>query len=1373
MNIASVISRTKTFLRGLKKVLRFATIFSLAAAFLFSPLAPAFFARLHLQEIVGGVGTPTALAAAQGDGIIVYGKSGTAIPQYRLYASATNTWGAETPVGGATFSGTPRFIVVKASATRDEAVVGVLNDTGTLFVVRWNGVAWSQLGSDIATGISDAKVFDIAYANTSGDAIVVAGGALDPSYYVWNGAIWSGPTTITQATKTTGTIRWIELAARKTSGSDEIALAYADTSGDLNALIWSGSAWTEQTAAAGALSTGIENNAGATTMRAFDVEYESLSGDLVVTWGDNGTVDPRYVTRTAAGTWSGILTASTFVEIPSIMNIAAEPWGDRVAVGLQNDTTGNSNDGDCGIWNGTGWVNTVNCDISRDSQEAGDMVLGSGWVRSGVDTRAINFYSDVADLTLDYNYWVPGTGWTTIQAFTPSPNCIAANSDDNSFVVETNPFNDAEIMVVRQAGTEICTQKTTYAGANTFNFGNAGSGSSLATPSVSQYQPVGFVYFKFQPNNLAVSTVGTQATTLGSGDANQHIGGGATAAFALQMGLSASTVTNVKIAETGTVELADLTSLRLFHESVSSCVYNGTESNVVASPVGEAVTFNLGGVAVPISPNFLCLYLVFDIDGGATGTKGGQTIDVEISNPSTDVTIASGQNTDTAAKTIAGATTLLPKATSATFGSGLSDGARSGESVTISGFGFGAPPAGAGRENCAGAVDTGCVRFVVGGAATIANTDITAWSNTSITFTVAAGLASFGSSTPALEVVSGSQGTAPDLVYIVYPNVTGMAAVGTNAGREHAAGIDTEGILMLQGDHFGSTAGSSAFTGGFGSVAATIHATAEGSCTTGGWSAAGYSGNTVCLEVNPSILDSVSVGTITLTRNSDAKTDFIDFRVLPRITANTPASGVIGDTIQLVGNHFCQTGTCPLSPNRSTASDNVKFGAAQGTETDFVNQTGGAGTCNGAGAAWAHTEICVKVPAGTPVGSAPTAVTSNTYASNQKSFTVASTIPNDPTTLQQFKSDGLTEIAPVGSGTNGTTVVLEGDISASISITMKLEVEVKATSTAFDGTITASSTSFTGTSFANVQVTVPSLSNGVSYHWRARVKNVTTLETSNWVTFGGNSEGPPAAVDFYSDTSAPTITFTGADTCADAISGITDQGATITWSTSDNVNGTQARAQVIYSINADLSGFSQTTETAMEASPHVVNLLNLSASTVYYFKTRSRDAVFNQAERPSVSPFCSFTTSVSVTRIMKSVDYFVTQRDQITSAGTSSSTFPIFIAESAPTLRNGYLELRGIMIGSGGSSPTVGVRINSQTTVTVNLPNSSSPQPFKIRYNLPSLIAQTTCTLPVENQNAICLDGVNPNTIYLTLGGGFSKVSLLNAKLTLTYHYSP
>lgn len=1364
--------KTKEFVR---KITKLSVVILLVFVFGFSNILPLFFLKVGLPEVAEKLETKKTLAAAQGDGIIVYGKSATATPQYRLYDTATNTWGVETPVGGATFTGVPRFVVVKTSATRDEAIVGILNDTGTLFIVRWNGTTWFQLGSNITATVADAKVFDIIYENTSGDAIVVVGGAVDPSYYVWNGSTWSGPTTITQATKTTGTIRWVELASRKTSSSDELAFVYADANGDLNALIWSGSAWTEQTAAAGALSTAIENNGGVTTMRAFDLEYESISGDLLITWGNSATVDPQYVTRTAAGTWSVVLTASTFVEIPSIMNIAAEPWGDRVAVGLQNDTTANSNDGDCGIWNGAGWANTVNCDVIRDSQEAGDMVLGSGWVKSGTDTRAINFYSDAADLTLDYNYWVPGTGWTTTQAFTPSPNCISASSDDNSFVIDYNPFNNAEIMIMRQAGTAICTQKTNYTGVNTFNFGNAGNGSSLAAPSVSQYQPVGFAYFKYIPNTLAVATTGTQATTLNSGDTNQHIGGASTNAFTLRMSNTATTVTNLKITETGTVSLANLTSLRLYYENGSSCTYDGTESNVTATPVGETVTFNLGGASVSISPLYLCLYLVFNLDG--TTTKGGQTIDVEITNPSTDITIASGQNTDTAVKALSGTTTIKPNATSTTYGAGLSDGGRSSESITISGYGFGVALVGS-RGNCAGGVDTGCVRFTVGGNATVATGDVSAWSNTSITYTISSPLASYGGAS-ALEVVAGSQADATKLTFYIYPNITGMStcaaggdrdnACGTNAAEEYSAS-DTFGLIMLNGDHFNTAAGTVQFTGGFGSIAGTVHVIAEGPCTIGGWGSTG-TGLTVCVEVNSTISNTVYDGTVTLTRASDSKTDVIDLHILPRIISNTPTADITGNVIQIDGDHLCQTGTCPLTP--PTADYIAYFGSTQAIGSDFVTTP----NCIGA-SKWSDTQVCVKVPAGTPTGTQKTKIQgklSPLYESQRKDFTVQSTTPNPPTVTEppsrQYKSNDTTVIAgsPTPETTNESSVYLKADLGASLAINMALQIEVQPIGTAFtctgtnaigvggcsayasgagalEGTVVDGGGCNNCTSLAQAKINFTGLTDGTK-HWQARARNTSTNEYSAWVAYGGNLE---TETDFAVDTTAPTITFTPTDTCVGGQSSLGTNGVTINWSINESADG-----QVEYSVNSDLTlstSYPATPEAA--AMSHSIPLSNLNSGTTYYYRVKSRDSASNLAIRPSVSPFCSFTTT-SVSQPAKTTSFYITGKTgTIAATITDSTNFSVLVPETFPVVKSAFVEITGITNSPGTNN--VQVQVNSQAAKTYAI-DAASKSHFKIIYEI------TSGNL---NLNDIPLT----NTLAITPS---LDTYIASAKVVASYAYTP
>lgn len=135
-----------------------------------------------------------------------------------------------------------------------------------------------------------------------------------------------------------------------------------------------------------------------------------------------------------------------------------------------------------------------------------------------------------------------------------------------------------------------------------------------------------------------------------------------------------------------------------------------------------------------------------------------------------------------------------PDATSVTYQVG-GDGARSGYGATISGTNFGTV-AGGNRANCAGGAGTGCVRFIIGGNATVADADITSWSNTSITFTINLSLSTYGG-LASLQVVSASNADATPLTFYIYPNITSASASGQIGST-----------VTVSGDHFGASAGS-------------------------------------------------------------------------------------------------------------------------------------------------------------------------------------------------------------------------------------------------------------------------------------------------------------------------------------------------------------------------------------------------------------------------------------------------------------------------------------------------------------------------------------------------------------------------------------
>jgi hypothetical protein len=127
--------------------------------------------------------------------------------------------------------------------------------------------------------------------------------------------------------------------------------------------------------------------------------------------------------------------------------------------------------------------------------------------------------------------------------------------------------------------------------------------------------------------------------------------------------------------------------------------------------------------------------------------------------------------------------------------------------------------------------------------------------------------------------------------------------------------------------------------------------------------------------------------------------------------------------------------------------------------------------------------------------------------------------PDLPTTLAQFKADGVTAL-PLGAWTNQTSIVLKLTmVDASPADTLTPEVEIKPLGTAFTGLglWAGLAVASAGVPVKGV-VTVTGLTNGVQYHWRARTRDAAG-QTSAWVSFGGNAE---TARDVGVDATAPT-----------------------------------------------------------------------------------------------------------------------------------------------------------------------------------------------------------------------------------------------------------
>lgn len=700
-----------------------------------------------------------------------------------------------------------------------------------------------------------------------------------------------------------------------------------------------------------------------------------------------------------------------------------------------------------------------------------------------------------------------------------------------------------------------------------------------------------------------------------------------------------------------------------------------------------------------------------------------------------------------------------------------STGAKEGDTITVSGDKFGSSAGTLEFINCGTASATGGT-----------------WADGSLTnFTVPAGITDSDDACDVQVTQTGASGKATSTAgtsfgnYVILPQITSYTATSTNAAREYSSS-DVDGLVQIEGNHFGTSEGAGdkvEFTGGFGTVLATVHTgSITGSpCTVAGWAAAGTS---VCVQVPTGISDSVYTGTVTLTRDTSySHTGSPTFRVLPRITLLDPSSGMPNDKIKIAGNHLCQTGTCPTT-SRNTSNNQVEFGTTQAADTadgdDFFNS--GGTPCSTLTTAWNHGEICVAVPTSTPTGNQPIKVTSTdgviVRTSLATNFTRSSSVPNSPTNLQQFMSAGYPEIA-VGGAASSTTIKFEGDISAGTSITMALEIEVKPVATAFNGIQSGTTTPVTGTSYANQSVNISGFSDATQYHWRARTVNTNTYEGSAWVAFGanpsgdGSSDGSPANKDFEVDTTAPSPSSVTA-------TNITDVNADITWNTGEAATryvgyGTScaggASAETVFNNMSSKAG----TPDATSTSPHSVTLSGLSANTTYQYKVRAVDSAGNAAYDPSGTTCSNFTTAAAQTRIMKTLDIFIQQATTTTLSSAFPVTFDVFIAESNTgrsniTIRSAFVEVWGISYVTSGNI-TVGVNFQAGLTPAGNTDYTVSPGAA----NTPVFWTITKQATGLNWDCTGCTDV--SNTLDVTTTGAGVTTSILGARIYVTYNYVP
>ncbi|RZN39078.1 MAG: VWA domain-containing protein [Methanosarcinales archaeon] len=270
-----------------------------------------------------------------------YDSNSGGIPRYRHWEGGD--WSDETSANNV--GGTIRWTVMQSCPTRNETIMGTLDTSKDLNVQIWDGSSWGA--AQQFTGSLDSygrRGFDVAYEQTSGDAMVVYAdmGEDDgvPRYQIWNGTGWTDGAFVNGTSPGAGDIWWVRLAADP--NSDDMVLVTLDDAGDVRAQVWDGSNWGNPIT--------ITNDARAYDYQCFDVIYDTC-GTATVVWADRSP--ERVMSQVWNGAaWSAASEIYGFTDNVYWIKLAPDPNSNNILMGALDEAS----DISVSLWNGSAWT---------------------------------------------------------------------------------------------------------------------------------------------------------------------------------------------------------------------------------------------------------------------------------------------------------------------------------------------------------------------------------------------------------------------------------------------------------------------------------------------------------------------------------------------------------------------------------------------------------------------------------------------------------------------------------------------------------------------------------------------------------------------------------------------------------------------------------------------------------------------------------------------------------------------------------------------------------------------------------------------------------------------------------------------------------
>lgn len=439
-------------------------------------------------------------------GLLVYG-DGTTSTKYRSYDVTLNTFGTETAIATNASGNT---FVVRTSPIGQEAIAGFVTAAGVLNIMCYDGSSWQQEWTTTVGGTGTTRRFDIAYETATGDALVLYSNNVannnELGYRTKLGstscgsANWSANTNYS-VLRTAGIIQWVKLAWDKRAGQNLIAAQWADASADLSAMIWNGSTWGNEPALAS--ETNLDFVTTIQDVDNFDLEYESVSGDVMMIWSTavgNNVNGVRYrvcTDGTATCAWGAVATPPTFTDDAVNLDISANPNSDEMIFASIGT---NQSDLQVGYWSGSTWTNSANTDTSAQVPVAGSKLVATGWLISGATTRALVVYNDSGATTIRYrqynpitNTWVPANG-SSPTIFTPSP---VFNNPQRHYQIEMNPLSKDQLMFcLSDNASDLFCKRLVMDATPTFTWTNSDGGALELTLPQAINSPYSFAWWR-------------------------------------------------------------------------------------------------------------------------------------------------------------------------------------------------------------------------------------------------------------------------------------------------------------------------------------------------------------------------------------------------------------------------------------------------------------------------------------------------------------------------------------------------------------------------------------------------------------------------------------------------------------------------------------------------------------------------------------------------------------------------------------------------------------------------------------------------------------------------------------------------------------